>query len=617
MRNGSTLLSLTKPAVQESVGAETSMKRIAFLLALFFAATTVFAQSLEFSPGERHVDGQGRVTHSSATAWFNSIRPSVRANLVSRTGNGEEERFIVLTVPTLTLRRVSSGSEFQIEFEDGEAVSFRSSEDSSVAQENGNYSISSIHIPYRITDDQVVQISSKVVKKMRIEGVGKTLDFSPKVQVSAIIKRQNEELQSLIGGNALAQSNSPARKDNGSRQHTNTSQPPRGTGVGYNRPVEKLSIHDTPTTKVVKVQNLGNMHLYPVREDAFFVSESGTGLTYIFNKQGEQLAQMKLDSSTPYTRGLPYGFSDDRALVRLENGNLAIIDSRGQVINDLKSVDRLVPSEEYSQFNDGLSIVYIASERKQTPDEFFMGYIPGDYKYLDKTGRIVRPDLSVRVVGESFWRPRPLNDGRRLHHDDKTGEYGFLDGNGNTAISLQYPKAHDFSEGLATVAIKRGEEYLWGFIDTTGNWVIEPMFSYEPQDFHEGFAVVRKKNRKYVFIDKQGKVCSDEYDAAFRFFNGLAMTLAIGAINGQFINTSFEIQECTCPKIRDYSLIQYCESTKTFHLDQCVYSYSGELLTRSTEPFYTDVTVYYENNCPKGYVNLEGEVILRFEESEF
>ena len=597
------------------------MKRIASLLALFFAASSVFAQSLEFSPGERHVDGQGRVTYSTITSWFNSIRPSVRANMVSRTSDGEEERFLVLTVPTLTLRSVAAGSELQIELDGGETVSLKSSEDSSLAQESGNLSILTIHIPYRITEDQVAQISSMMVKKMRIEGSGKTVEFSPKGRVSAIIKHQNEELQSLVEGNAVAQSDSHAWKDNGGRQHTNTGQVSSGSGVAYSRknqgPVERLSIHDTPTTKVVKVQNLRNMHLYPVREDAFFVTENGTGQTYVFNKKGEQLAQMKLDPSTPYTQGLPYGFSDDRALVRLENGNLAIINPRGQVVNDLKSVERLVPSNDYSQFNDGLAIVYIASERRQTLDELFMGYIAGEYKYLDKTGRIVRPDLSVLVVGESFWRPRPLNDGRRLHHDNKTREYGFLDGDGNTAISIQYPKAHDFSEGLAAVAIKRGEEYLWGFIDPAGNWVIEPMFSNEPQDFHEGFAVVKKKNQKYVFINKKGTVCSDEYDAAFRFFNGLAMTIAVGARNGQFIDTSFEKQAYTCPRIAEYSSIQYCESTKTFHFDQCVYSYSGELLTSSTEPFFTDVTVYYDKNGPKGYVNMDGEVVLRFEESEF
>lgn len=601
------------------------MKRIASLLALFFAASYVFAQSLEFSPGKRHRDSQGRISYASSTSAISPLSPLVRTNVVERDNKGEEESFLVITVPTLSLKNVSIGSVLSIELDNEETVFLQAYEDVSFDVEASlrrkSSEISTISIPYLITADQLAQITSYAVKRIRIEGKERTLDFSPKRPVSSIIQSQHEELQSLVGGNAVVKSDSPARKDDGSRQHTNTGQASFGSGVGYGRknqePVERLSIHDTPATKVVNVQNLRNMHLYPVREDAFFVSESSTGLTYVFNKKGEQLAQMKLDPSTPYTQGLPYGFSDDRALVRLENGDLAIIDSRGQVVNDLKSVERLVPSNDYSQFNDGLAIVYIASERKQTLDELFMGYIAGEYKYLDKTGRIVRPDLSVLVVGESFWRPRPLNDGRRLHHDNKTREYGFLDGDGNTAISIQYPKAHDFSEGLAAVAIKRGDEYLWGFIDPAGNWVIEPMFSNEPQDFHEGFAVVKKKNQKYVFINKKGTVCSDEYDAAFRFFNGLAMTIAVGARNGQFINTSFEKQEYKCPRIREYSLIQYCESTKTFHFDQCVYSYSGELLTSSTEPFFTDVTVYYDKNGPKGYVNLDGEVVLRFEESEF
>jgi len=53
-------------------------------------------------------------------------------------------------------------------------------------------------------------------------------------------------------------------------------------------------------------------------------------------------------------------------------------------------------------------------------------------------------------------------------------QYSYIDISGKVVIDAgKYDGAHDFSDGLAAVYL---EDKGWGFIDTSGNDVIEPQF---------------------------------------------------------------------------------------------------------------------------------------------
>ncbi|HAA30777.1 MAG TPA: hypothetical protein DCE56_27640, partial [Cyanobacteria bacterium UBA8553] len=88
---------------------------------------------------------------------------------------------------------------------------------------------------------------------------------------------------------------------------------------------------------------------------------------------------------------------------------------------------------------------------------------------------------------------------------DETGSgrkfWGFIDLSGRLAIPLKYDSAGGFSECLADVKI--GSK--WGFINTSGQMVIQPQFIDAPGSFYEGLAQV-KINGKDGYIDKTGKV---------------------------------------------------------------------------------------------------------------
>ena len=547
-------------------------------------AASAFSQTLAFIQGDKHTEENGVTTYSTKISSLKQKKPTVHINLVAQLAETNEEYFIILTLPTKTLDKVSESSELQLKFANGEALALP------VLKKIEAKDKESIMIPYRISKKEIRNISSNAVNRITITGTENEITFTlPGETMSIIVKRHYQELKALI-----ASDNSSTRSKSNSVTQTKVA----NKDVSNNLMV----IHETPDTKAINVRNLANMILGPVYEDTFFVQERGTGETFIFNKKGEELAKLTLKE----TSSKELYFDNGRALVELPNGDFAIIDTKGNIVNDLKSIPNLYNNTYCHTFVDGLARVFIVT-RKQTTDEILLDYIPGEYHYMDLSGTIVRSDLELATD------VKRLSCDRRLHMDSKTKKYGYLDSACKTVIPFQYVDGSCFSEGLAAVAIQRGNEILWGFIDTEGKWVIEPMFSNRPDDFHEGYTVVAKKNSKYVYINKAGQVCSEEYETALRFFKGLAIVVSNG--NRCFINTSFQKNEAlTLPKGRNR--YTYYDETSTMY-GNYLYSHTGELISKQVDPFYTDVTVYREGSAHKGYVNTKGEIIIKFVGSEF
>lgn len=82
----------------------------------------------------------------------------------------------------------------------------------------------------------------------------------------------------------------------------------------------------------------------------------------------------------------------------------------------------------------------------------------------------------------------------------KTNKWGFIDKTGNFVVQPTFEDALNFSEGLA--AVQQGKEGKWGFIDKTGKVVIACDFE-KVGYFSNGIAQVMQSN-KCGFIDKKG-----------------------------------------------------------------------------------------------------------------
>jgi hypothetical protein len=80
--------------------------------------------------------------------------------------------------------------------------------------------------------------------------------------------------------------------------------------------------------------------------------------------------------------------------------------------------------------------------------------------------------------------------------------YGFIDTTGEFAIEPQFTRASTFSEGLAAAQVEDGG--LVGYVDTTGEFVIEPRYQ-QVGPFQEGLAAVFN-GQQFLYIDTEGEV---------------------------------------------------------------------------------------------------------------
>lgn len=89
--------------------------------------------------------------------------------------------------------------------------------------------------------------------------------------------------------------------------------------------------------------------------------------------------------------------------------------------------------------------------------------------------------------------------------------HGYFDRMGNLVLSTKgFKHYYPFNEGLAAASIENqnGQE-LWGFIDKTGRFVIQPQFTWPPDHFSNGLARVTpysKDDYLYSYINKKGKI---------------------------------------------------------------------------------------------------------------
>ncbi|MFX1481238.1 MAG: WG repeat-containing protein [Promethearchaeota archaeon] len=85
------------------------------------------------------------------------------------------------------------------------------------------------------------------------------------------------------------------------------------------------------------------------------------------------------------------------------------------------------------------------------------------------------------------------------------GKYGYIDSTGNWVINPQFAEAFGFQEGLACV--KGGWVHQWGYINKAGNMVIKHQF-FSASSFSDGLAKVKvsEKDDEEGFIDKAGNI---------------------------------------------------------------------------------------------------------------
>ena len=116
-------------------------------------------------------------------------------------------------------------------------------------------------------------------------------------------------------------------------------------------------------------------------------------------------------------------------------------------------------------------------------------------------------------------------------------EWGYINKEGETVIPIRYKEAESFSEGLAAVCNQYGERE---YINTKGETVLNLGKLYRAGSFHDGMALIARKEECYGFINKSGEeIISCQYEETDNFHEGLAR-VCIGGKWG-YVNKSGEI----------------------------------------------------------------------------
>ncbi len=167
-----------------------------------------------------------------------------------------------------------------------------------------------------------------------------------------------------------------------------------------------------------------------------------------------------------------------------------------------------------------------------------------DWSYIDQTGSPTRkPERDItdnpgvkdkfKFVGKlsEGLAPAQFNDGR----------WGFIDPTGQVVIMPQFSNAHAFSEGLALVETKQGDDYIYGYVDKSGTFIIAAKFS-PAGDFSEGLAdVCVGKGEKFScgFVDKSGNfVINPSFHSVKSFYQGLAAAQLVDGGRWGYIDKS-------------------------------------------------------------------------------
>lgn len=193
---------------------------------------------------------------------------------------------------------------------------------------------------------------------------------------------------------------------------------------------------------------------------------------------------------------------------------------------DLKGKIAINPQYAFaSAFRDGIALV------KTTGEE-------GKWGYIDEKGKyIINPSYKDATVFQEgmAW---VVTENSAPSAIDKNGELKF------TLKDVERVKL--FSEGLAAFSKTDSTNVVWGFVDKSGNQLINPQFK-AVGDFHDNKCAVQNKDGKWGYIDGSGKIIINyQFDSAYEFSNGKAIVYldkkaGVIDVEGKYIvNPQFE-----------------------------------------------------------------------------
>lgn len=163
----------------------------------------------------------------------------------------------------------------------------------------------------------------------------------------------------------------------------------------------------------------------------------------------------------------------------------------------------------------------------------FFGFFE-DYAVVLKDGKygLINSDWELTIPCK-YRSLGVVNEGTIIYYNDTLNRHGVLDTEGNIVIKPIFDQVSGFSEGLCGIS-DRGK---WGFVDKEGKVIIPPKYFminyYQPMPsitaFNEGLANVAISDANWGYINPEGKVIIPyQFMFAEAFKNGKAKVMRKG-----------------------------------------------------------------------------------------
>lgn len=288
------------------------------------------------------------------------------------------------------------------------------------------------------------------------------------------------------------------------------------------------------------IKTNGEWAIQPQFENARWFSDGlclvnkGGAWMYI-NKKGEVVT---MPAAEKY-----HDFSNGKALITILNGKekkVGIIDVKGEYI--LKPTYHVIkPSKDgyaKAKLNDRWGIIDATGKEVVEPIYEHIGnYYKGTTwaKLGKEYGLVVNGKFTPLAGVLDIW-----DFSEDLAYAKKGEKVGFIDTKGNWVIEPKYDKVRAFSKGLAPVNVGG----KWGFIDKGGKLVISPIYNDAELFSEDGLAPVKIKD--WGFVNKEGKlVIPANYEiTAFMQYKGRGFNNGVSRVKYMgrwgFINTAGE-----------------------------------------------------------------------------
>lgn len=295
-----------------------------------------------------------------------------------------------------------------------------------------------------------------------------------------------------------------------------------------------------------------NLRYLDFHEDkaAFSISgEKSSRKWGYLNKQGEVVIDPVWDYADEFSEGIArvgrkISYQTGRIITKTSEG--FYIDGNGQILNF---------SVVGETFSEGIAVFHIREDggrkeksgyidkngnviidpQKRICESFSQGlarartWNSDEWGFIDKKGNLIC-EMNFRNADDfSEYKARVHVE----DWDNDTEGWGFIDELGEIAIAPRFAAVGNFSNEVAVAGRMPDEnsdnffqERFFGYIDSSGKWIIEPQFTYICGDFHNELALV-SEGQKWGYINQMGDyVWSSEeqiYNSENSVFSGFSV----------------------------------------------------------------------------------------------